>query len=123
MRGWLAANVARIAIVLLIALALAGALVVRSCRESRTATTIAKVASGQAAAATASGTDAVNTVGNRMAADTASDRLTKENDDAIRSAEGADAPVAAPVHNAGLAGLCRRAAYRGDRGCVQHADP
>jgi hypothetical protein len=87
------------------------------------ARTAAKVATGQAGAALQSGQDAANTVGNRMDADAAGDQLTKENDDAIRKADGASAPVAAPVRDAGLRSLCRRAAYSRDPKCLQFANP
>lgn len=73
----------------------------------------------QGQAISASGHDAVDTLGNTMADEQAADLVTKENDDAIRNAEGANAPVAAPVRDAGLASLCRRAAYRGSARCVQ----
>ena len=53
----------------------------------------------------------------------ATDTITRENDHAIRTAPGADAPVDPALRDTGLAGLCRRAAYRGDPKCVQHADP
>jgi hypothetical protein len=90
---------------------------------SHAAKTEARVSAGQAGAAVASGKDAANTVGNRMDADAAEDTLTKENADAIRNADGASAPVAAPVRDAGLRSLCRRAAYSRDPKCLQHADP
>ncbi|QNA85132.1 hypothetical protein G4G27_14860 [Sphingomonas sp. So64.6b] len=92
-------------------------------QRARAAQTETRLATGQAGAALHSGADAVETLGNRMAADAAGDHLTRENDDAIRSADGAAAPVAAGVRDAGLAGLCRRAAYRGDPQCVQQPDP
>lgn len=82
-----------------------------------------RLAAGQAGAALASGRDATNVVGNRMDADAASDIITRENDHAIRNASGADAPVDPALRDAAFASLCRRAAYRGDPRCVQHADP
>lgn len=90
---------------------------------ARNAKTEATLGKNQAGAATASGADAANTVGNRMDADAAEDTLTRSNDDDIRKADGASAPVAAPVRDAGLRSLCRRAAYRGDPKCVLYADP
>lgn len=92
-------------------------------QRARNAKTETSLATGQTGAALDSGADSVNTVGNRMDVDAAGDRLTQENNDAIRSAEGASAPVLLPVRNVGLAGLCRRAAYRGKPECVQYADP
>lgn len=89
------------------------------CQRAQNARTTANVAKGQAGASIESGGDAVGTVGNRSAADAASDQITRENEDAIRKADGSSAPVAAPVRDAGLNSLCRRAAYRGDPRCVQ----
>lgn len=72
-----------------------------------------------AGAAVQSGADAVQTVGAQGASETTIDAQTKENDHAIRAAPGAGAPVDPAAHNAGLGGLCKRAAYRLDARCVQ----
>lgn len=95
----------------------------RSCSDARSAKSQAKLSTGQAGAAIESGRDAANTIGNRTHADAATDAITRENDDAIRNAEGASAPVAAPVRDAGLVGLCRRAAYQRDPRCLQQPRP
>lgn len=117
-------RLATIIIAAIVAVALIlGLLFLNQCSATRTAETQTKLATGQAGATLISGNDAVNTIGNRMDADAATDQLTKENADAIHHAEGASAPVAAPVRDAGLASLCRRAAYRGKPECVQYADP
>lgn len=100
-----------------------GLLWLNSCQQARTAKTQADLAKGQAGAAMESGQDAVNTIGNRMGADAAGDALTRENEDAIRNAEGASAPVAAGVRDAGLASLCRRDSYKHDARCVHVARP
>jgi len=92
-------------------------------RISRTAKIETRLATGQAAAALASGQDAANTIGNRMDADASTDTVTRENDHAIRTARGADAPVDPALRDIALRGLCRRAAYRHDAKCLQHADP
>jgi len=92
-------------------------------RATRTARAEASLATGQAGAALASGQDAANTIGNRMEADAATDTVTRENDHAIRTAPGADAPVDPALRDAALRGLCRRAAYRHDPKCLQHVDP
>ena len=92
-------------------------------QASRTASTEARLASGQAGAALASGQDAANAIGNRMDADAATDTITRENDHAIRTAPGADAPVDPALRDTALRGLCRRAAYRHDPKCLQHLDP
>ncbi len=92
-------------------------------RPAGTAKAETRLATGQAAAALASGQDAGNAIGNRMDSDATTDTITRENDHAIRTAPGADAPVDPALRDAGLAGLCRRAAYRGDPKCLQHPDP
>ncbi|WP_156495375.1 hypothetical protein [Croceicoccus estronivorus] len=79
----------------------------------------AKLARNRADAALASGQDAVATMGAQGAAEQAVDTLTRENDHAIRSAEGAAAPVPSAVAAAGRIGLCKRAAYRGRAECLQ----
>lgn len=92
-------------------------------KAARSANAQAKLSTGQTGAAIESGRDAANTIGNRMDADAVTDQLTRENADAIRNAEGASAPVAAPVRDAGLASLCRRAAYQRDPRCMQQPRP
>lgn len=119
---WIRDNVAKAVAIAVIVLLIVGVLFLRSCQAERTAKVSEKLATGQAGASLQSGQDAVGTVGNRMDADAATDALTRTNDDAIRNAEGADAPVAAPVRNAGLASLCRRPSARRDPKCVQHPD-
>lgn len=84
-----------------------------------TARTEAKLNRNVAEAAMASGQDAVATIGAQTAAEQAADALTKENDDAIRNAEGAGAPVPPAVAAAGRFSLCKRAAYRGSAECMQ----
>jgi hypothetical protein len=112
---------ARALLILGIASAVAAIVTLKSCHSAQTAKTETRLATGQASASLASGTDAVDTAGNVQANAIAADLVTKENQDAIRNAEGSTAPVATPVRDAGLASLCRRAAYRGDPKCVQFA--
>ncbi|MDE8654762.1 hypothetical protein [Novosphingobium album (ex Liu et al. 2023)] len=81
----------------------------------------ARLNANQADAAAESGHDAVETLGTQAAAEDAADVITGENADAIHSAPGANAPVAAPVRDAGLRGLCRRAAYQRNPQCLQLA--
>lgn len=100
--------------VLVVALGIRSALIGNAKVETR-------LARNQAEAATQSGSDAVETVGRQQSAEVATDTITKENDHAIRSAQGADAPVAPAAAAAGRASLCRRAAYRERPECVQHA--
>ena len=117
--SWFRDNTAKaVAIVVLVAIVV-GILFLRSCQAERTAKAGAKLATGQAGASLVSGADAVDTTGNVQRNEIAADSVTRENDHAIHKAEGAGAPVAAPVRDAGLASLCRRAAYRSDPRCVQ----
>jgi hypothetical protein len=121
MKAWLATTAGKAIAALCVVALLAGLFALNRCQAARTAGTEAKLATGQAGAAIQSGHDATTTIGNRMETDAATDTVTRENNDAIRNAEGASAPVAAPVRDAGLASLCRRAAYRSDPKCVQYA--
>ena len=120
---WLRSNALKAVGAIILVLAIAAILVMQSCGAARTAKTATSLAKGQAGAATASGRDAVATVGARAEADEATDTLTRSNTDAIRSAKGAAAPVDPDVRDAGLAGLCRRASYRGHPRCVQRPGP
>lgn len=79
----------------------------------------ARLGRNQAEAAAESGADAVNTVGAAADREAAGDALTRSNETEIRNAEGADAEVAAPVNDAGLDALCRRAAYRDSVRCLE----
>lgn len=79
----------------------------------------ARLARNQSEAASQSGADAVNTVGRAGEREAAGDALTRENDSAIRNAEGADAEVGAGVNDAGLQALCRRASHRDSARCVE----
>lgn len=96
---------------------------VGKCAYDQRAKTEVELSKGQAGAATASGRDAVATVGNQAATEQETDRITKENEDAIRNADGSGEPVAGGVRDAGLDSLCRRAAYRSDPKCLQRAAP
>lgn len=96
---------------------------VGKCVYDQRAKTEVELSKGQAGAATASGRDAVATVGNQAATEQETDRITKENEDAIRNADGSGEPVAGGVRDAGLDSLCRRAAYRSDPKCLQRAAP
>lgn len=117
--SWLRDNAARAAAIVALGALLVGILLLRSCETERTAKVSTKLATGRAGASLASGADAVDTTGSVQGNEVASDAITRENDDAIRNAEGASAPIANAVRDAGLASLCRRAAYRGNPKCVQ----
>ncbi len=107
----------RLIIGLLLALALAGFLTVRSCQSASTAKTEAKLGRNQTEAAIASGADAVETVGDVGGRADAIDQTTKENTDAIRNAPGADALVPAGVDAVARERLCGRAVYRDTPAC------
>lgn len=81
----------------------------------------ARLSRNQAEAALESGRDAVGAVSAEAALERGHDDLTRSNADAIRNAEGADAPVAAPARDAGLRSLCKRRSSAGDPKCVQFA--
>ena len=116
---WLERNAARMLIALTLVALILALLTLNRCHAASTAKVAAKLATGQAAAAIASGQDATTTIGNRMEGDAATDRITRENDDAIHHAHGADAPVAAAAAAAGLTALCSRVAYRNSRRCKE----
>lgn len=103
----------------LLALLLAGFLLVLAWRGQATAKVEARLANNQAQAALDSGADAVSAVGAVGAAEIRIDVITRENERAIRTAPGADAPVDPAIHAAGIASLCRRAANRGRAECMQ----
>ena len=97
-----------------------GFLILRQCESTKTAKREATLNATQGSAAIQSGGDADDTVGNRMTLDAHFDEITGENDDAIRNATGADAPVDPAVRDAGLVGLCKRAAYSRDPKCLRY---
>jgi hypothetical protein len=121
--AWLTKSVAIVIAGIVALLLIAGLFAWHEWRAAHTAKVETRLATGQAGAAIASGQDAANTVGNRMDTDAATDTITRENDNAIRNAPGASAPVDPALRDAALRGLCRRAAYRGDARCLQYAHP
>lgn len=87
--------------------------------KMRATATQARLNQGQATAAIESGSDAVSAVGATEAQGMRDDITSRENDHAIRSASGAGQAVGQPVHDAGLASLCRRRVYQRDPQCLQ----
>lgn len=85
----------------------------------KTAKTETKLGAAQVEAATGSGRDAVGTVAGHAQTSEEIDNLTRSNADDIFEADGADAPVAAGVRDAGKRSLCKRAAYRDSKQCLQ----
>ena len=96
---------------------------VSQCSKARHAGREADLSGDQAGAVADSAADAVGTVGAVGSRAGASDTITMENDDDIRKAEGADAPVAPAVDAAGRRSLCRRAAYSGSAECLRLVAP
>jgi hypothetical protein len=90
---------------------------------TRDARTEARLSRNQTTAAQNSGRDAVNTVAEAANREAGDADLTRSNEMEIRNAEGSDAIVADPAHDAGLRSLCRRRSYRSDPRCVQYANP
>jgi len=106
---------------LTIAFVIATILLLQTCQDAKVADTKAELADNQTEAALASGTDAVQTTGAVGARAAETDQTTKENTDAILSAEGAGTPVPAAVDAVARERLCRRAAYRQRHECLQYA--
>ncbi|WP_404480052.1 hypothetical protein [Novosphingobium sp. BL-52-GroH] len=106
---------------LLLALVAIGAILfgLHQCQTARRAGSEAALSAQMGKAASDDGKDAVGVVGAVSGRNSASDDLTRENEDAIRNAPGAATPVDPGVRDAGLAGLCRRAAYRDSEKCLQ----
>lgn len=86
-------------------------------QKSRNAGAQGRVSASQAQAAQDSARDAINAVEASGARETASEALTRENEANIRAAPGASDPVNPAVRDAGLAALCRRAAFQNDPKC------
>ena len=118
---WLESNLRSIAMIAIGCAVIAILLLLSQCEDSRRAAREADLNRGQGQAATESGRDAVGTVGAVAGRQAETDRTTRENENEIRNAPGADAPVDPAVGRAGRDSLCRRAAYRGSAECVQRA--
>lgn len=93
-----------------------------ACNKIRSLGAQQRLKQGQTEALSNSARDAIASQGAAAARERASEDLTRTNEEEIRHAEGADAPVAAPARDAGIASLCRRASYRHDPKCLQRAD-
>lgn len=89
----------------------------RTCAKAERQRAEIRVGQEQGKAATASGRDAVVTTGAAAQRERASDELSTTNQRRIDHAQGADVAVGAAVHDAGIDGLCRRAAYRDSERC------
>jgi hypothetical protein len=105
----------------LICTGLCAVLIVDALFAGKAAQVQSKLDGSRADAAIATASDAANTVAGAAASADAIDATVSENRDAILAAPGANAPVDPRLRDAGLAGLCRHAAYRGSAQCVQFA--
>jgi Flp pilus assembly protein TadB len=110
---------AAVALILLL-----GFLQVRSCQQARQQAAQSRVDKAQTGAVVESAKDAIATQGRQQRDFEASEDLTKQNTKEITNAKGADIQIAPDVSAAGLASLCRRAAYRDHPRCrVQPVGP
>ena len=100
-------------------LCVVGFLYVQSCQRARVAAGEKRVERAQSGATVESAKDAIATQSNVAEAQSAGEELTRTNEKEIRNAKGADAAVDPAVRDAGLASLCRRAAYRSSERCVR----
>ena len=87
------------------------------CRKINHESARARLGEEAAKASSKSGEDAVATVGAAARREAQSSDLTRTNEQEIRNAQGADVRLDPAVRDAGLGGLCRRAAYRDDERC------
>ncbi len=86
-------------------------------RKDRSQAAQARLDAEQGKAAVASGKDASEAQAAVNRNEVASEALGRANEKEIRSAEGSNAVVAAPAHNAGLLALCRRKVNRDREQC------
>ena len=114
----------RIAMAALVLILVLGFLWLRSCQEDRRRAAESRVQRGQTEALSDSAADAIGTVQGAGARERAEEELTRRNEKEIRDAPGASDEVNPGVRDAGLASLCRRAAYRDTERCrLRRAPP
>ena len=103
-----------VALLVLCALAFA----IPSClQKQRSAAAQNRIDKAQGTATVESAREAGQVQASVNANEVASEQLGRDNEKEIRNAEGANAVVAAPVRNATIASLCKRAAYRDTERC------
>jgi hypothetical protein len=85
------------------------------------AVTEGRVVAAQAEAGRSSAKVAIDAVAASSAAERTSETQSRESEDAIRAAPGADAPVDPALRDVGLDRLCARRTYRCSPACVQRA--
>jgi len=113
----------RIVAALSVLLLIVGVLYLRSCQEARQRAAESRLQRGQAGALSDSAADAIGAVQGAAARERAEEELTRRNEREIRDAPGASDAVNPAVRDAGLASLCRRAAYRDSERCRLRGAP
>lgn len=88
-----------------------------ACARLRSQAAHSRLVEEQGAALARSARDAVAVQGRANRREQQSEALSRSNEEEIRNAKGADQAVDPHVRDAGLAGLCRRAAYRDGERC------
>lgn len=107
----------KLALALIVLAAVLAFIVPAACQRIRSQAAQARLEHAQSEALSNSAADAISTVSASGARETASEDLTRSNERNIRDAPGAGDVVNAGVISAGMAALCRRAAYRDDPRC------
>lgn len=98
-------------------------LAIQAWNTSSRAKTETRLSNNQTEAALNSGTDAVETLGEQSGREDQTDAITKDNDNAIRKAPGADAAVNPDLDAVARERLCRRTVYRLRPECLQFTTP
>jgi hypothetical protein len=101
----------------IVLLGLAIVLGVHSCDVRHNRAAQGRLEASQAQAAANSSADAINTVSRSGEAQAASEGQSRQAEQDIRAAEGANQAVNPAVRDAGLAALCRRTTYKDDPRC------
>lgn len=109
--------VTKIAAAALAVILLLGFLQVRSCQQSRQQAAQSRVDDGQHDALANSARDAIGTVSNVAGNEAAGVTIGRQNEEAIRHAQGSDARVDPVANAAGLRALCRRRSHQNDAIC------
>jgi hypothetical protein len=109
--------VTRIIIGLAVIALVLGVFQVRSCQHARQKAAESRLQREETKAVVESAKDAIATQARSQANERASEAMTQDNEKDIRNAQGAADPVNPAARDAGIAALCRRAAYRDSPRC------
>jgi hypothetical protein len=113
----IARAIAALSLFLIVLLIIAAFVTVSRCTSGGQQRAQGRVTTGQAGAFANSTGDAIATQQAAHGREDASEQLSRTNEEEIRNAQGASAPVNPAVRDAGLRSLCRRAAYRDSARC------